>query len=51
MFDSDAGAAEVMREAMLSRWCDTGVLVIGTHFAAPCAGRVERNGLGYKFTV
>jgi glyoxylase-like metal-dependent hydrolase (beta-lactamase superfamily II) len=47
--DEDAGAAEGMRRAMLSRWCDDGVLVIGTHFAAPCAGRLERNTAGYTF--
>jgi glyoxylase-like metal-dependent hydrolase (beta-lactamase superfamily II) len=47
--DDDAEAAEGMRRAMLSRWCDDGVLVIGTHFAAPCAGRLERNTAGYTF--
>ena len=49
VFDDDVEAAEGMRRAMLSRWCDDGVLVIGTHFATPCAGRLERNTAGYTF--
>ena len=51
VFDEDAEAAEGMRWALLSRWCDDGVLLIGTHFAAPCAGRLERNVSGYTFRV
>jgi glyoxylase-like metal-dependent hydrolase (beta-lactamase superfamily II) len=49
--DGDPAGAERTRRTMLARWADDGVLVIGTHFAAPCAGRVVRAGNAYKFTV
>jgi glyoxylase-like metal-dependent hydrolase (beta-lactamase superfamily II) len=51
IFDDDPAAAEKTRRALLSRWADDGVLVIGTHFAAPCAGRIVREGDAYAFRV
>jgi len=39
--DFDAGAARATRESVLAECADTDVLVIGTHFATPTAGRVR----------
>jgi glyoxylase-like metal-dependent hydrolase (beta-lactamase superfamily II) len=50
-FDEDAAAAEKTRCAFLEDYADTDVLVIGTHFATPCAGKVIRAGDAYRFTV
>jgi glyoxylase-like metal-dependent hydrolase (beta-lactamase superfamily II) len=50
-YDSDRRAAEATRRAMLKDWSEKPVLVIGTHFAAPTAGRIERDGDAFKFAV
>ena len=50
-YDSDKDAARVTRRAMLKDWADQPVLIIGTHFAAPTAGHVVRDGDRYKFAV
>jgi glyoxylase-like metal-dependent hydrolase (beta-lactamase superfamily II) len=50
-FDSDKEAAAVTRRAMLKDWADKPVLVIGTHFAAPTAGRVVKDGDSFRFEV
>lgn len=50
-FDSDKEAARVTRRAFLGDVADKPVLVIGTHFAAPTAGRVSRDGGGFRFDV
>jgi glyoxylase-like metal-dependent hydrolase (beta-lactamase superfamily II) len=50
-FDSDAGAARRMRREVLARYAGTDVLVIGTHFAGPGAGRVTTDGDGWRLTV
>jgi glyoxylase-like metal-dependent hydrolase (beta-lactamase superfamily II) len=50
-YDSDRRAAEATRRAMLKDWSEKPVLVIGTHFAAPTAGRVERDGDAFRFSV
>jgi glyoxylase-like metal-dependent hydrolase (beta-lactamase superfamily II) len=50
-FDSDKDAARATRRAMLKDWADRPVLIIGTHFAAPTAGHVRRDGDRYKFVV
>jgi len=50
-FDSDKAAAQATRRAMLKAWADKPILIIGTHFAAPTAGHIERDGDGYRFTV
>jgi glyoxylase-like metal-dependent hydrolase (beta-lactamase superfamily II) len=39
--DFDAAAGQATREAVLGRYAGTDVLVIGTHFATPTAGRVR----------
>ncbi|HEY4125508.1 MAG TPA: MBL fold metallo-hydrolase [Rhizomicrobium sp.] len=50
-YDSDRLAAEATRRAMLKDWSEKPVLVIGTHFAAPTAGHIERDGEAFKFSV
>jgi len=50
-FDSDKEAARVTRKAMLKDWADKPILIIGTHFASPTAGHIQRDGTTYKFAV
>lgn len=47
-FDSDPEAARATRHAMLKDWADQPILVIGTHFAAPTAGHIVRDGSSYR---
>jgi glyoxylase-like metal-dependent hydrolase (beta-lactamase superfamily II) len=44
--DFDAAAAVRSRLALIDRAIDTGALVFGTHFADPCAVRLEHHGSG-----
>jgi len=48
-FDSDPKAAGVMRRQMFADMADQPVLVIGTHYAAPTAGHVKRDGDAFRF--
>ena len=48
-FDSDPVASAVMRREVFERVAEQPVLVIGTHFAAPTAGHVRRDGDAYRF--
>lgn len=48
-FDATPEAAEAARRLFLADHADRDVLVIGTHFAAPTAGRVLRHGDAYRF--
>ena len=50
-FDSDAPAAAATRRRMFAEWADEPTLVIGTHYAAPTAGRIRRDGDVFKFEV
>ena len=50
-FDSDAPAAAATRRKMFAEWADEPILVIGTHYAAPTAGRVKRDGDVFRFEV
>ena len=43
-FDSDKAAAVATRKRVLAEVADQPILVIGTHFAAPTAGRIRRDG-------
>ncbi len=43
-FDNDKAAAIATRRRVLNEVADQPVLVIGTHFAAPTAGRIRRDG-------
>jgi glyoxylase-like metal-dependent hydrolase (beta-lactamase superfamily II) len=48
-FDVDRGKATEMRKKFLREFADKQVLVIGTHFAAPTAGHIVRDGETYRF--
>ena len=48
-FDSDPKAAAATRAKMFAEWADDDILVIGTHYATPTAGRVRREGAGFRF--
>jgi glyoxylase-like metal-dependent hydrolase (beta-lactamase superfamily II) len=50
-FDVDANKARVTRRAFLQKYKDGKVLVLGTHFAAPTAGRVASEGGALRFRV
>lgn len=50
-FDVDAQAARRTRRAFLERHADRPVLVLGTHFATPTAGRIVRDGDAWRFAV
>ena len=50
-FDSDKDAARVTRHAMVKDWADQPILIIGTHFEAPTAGHIRRDGANYRFEV
>jgi glyoxylase-like metal-dependent hydrolase (beta-lactamase superfamily II) len=50
-FDTDGDMAEKTRHAFLAEMADENTLVIGTHFATPAAGRVKRDGAGYRLEV
>ena len=49
--DSDGEVAEQTRRDFLARYADRPVLVIGTHFATPTAGKIVRDGAAYRFAV
>jgi len=51
VFDDDVIAAEKTRREFLDRYADRPVLVIGTHFPEPVAGRIERDRDAYRFRV
>ena len=50
-FDSDPHAGAAMRRSVMERVAGEPVLVIGTHFAAPTAGHVVREGGAFRFEV
>ena len=49
--DSDGAQAEQTRRDFLARYADRPVLVIGTHFATPTAGKIVKDGAAYRFAV
>lgn len=50
--DADQAAGQATREALLEKYVDSDVLVIGTHFATPTAGHIKHNdGGGYRLEV
>ena len=49
--DDDPKTAAVTRARLFAEWADQPILVIGTHFAAPTAGHVVRDGAAYRFAV
>jgi glyoxylase-like metal-dependent hydrolase (beta-lactamase superfamily II) len=48
-FDGDKQAGAARRHRMLEEWADKPILIIGTHFAAPTAGHIRKNGAAYRF--
>ncbi|MDA3038512.1 MAG: MBL fold metallo-hydrolase [Actinomycetota bacterium] len=49
--DTDSAAAIASRRAAFARWEADDVLVIGTHFAGPGAGRLVAEGDGWRYDV
>jgi glyoxylase-like metal-dependent hydrolase (beta-lactamase superfamily II) len=50
-FDSNFEQAIATRRAFLERYGDKPVLVLGTHFATPSAGRIVRDGGAWRLEV
>ena len=50
-FDSDVQGARATRAKLFAEWADQPILVIGTHYAAPTAGHVKRDGAAFRFEV
>ena len=50
-FDTDPAQARKTRRAFCERYADTDVLVLGTHFDHPTAGRIVRHGAAWRFRV
>ncbi|HEY1890147.1 MAG TPA: MBL fold metallo-hydrolase [Steroidobacteraceae bacterium] len=49
--DDDRKVAALTRSRLFAEWADQPILVIGTHFAAPTAGHVVRDGDAFRFAV
>ena len=49
--DRDEAPARAARLAFLDRYAGSGTLVLGTHFGAPSAGHISRDGAAYRFDV
>jgi glyoxylase-like metal-dependent hydrolase (beta-lactamase superfamily II) len=49
--DTDGAQAERTRRDFLARYADRPVLIVGTHFATPTAGKIVRDGGAYRFAV
>ena len=50
-FDVDNAAAVATRRRVFGEYADTPTLIIGTHFAGPTAGKLVRDGDGYRLNV
>ncbi len=50
-FDVDNDAAVATRRKVFAEYADTPTLIIGTHFAGPTAGKLVRDGDGYRLDV
>ena len=50
-FDSDIDRARATRRHLLARYAGTDVLIIGTHFAGPGAGRIVADGDAWRLQV
>jgi hypothetical protein len=48
---SYAAVNQVVYSVLFAEWADQKILVIGTHFAAPTAGHVIRDGAAFRFAV
>jgi glyoxylase-like metal-dependent hydrolase (beta-lactamase superfamily II) len=50
-FDTDPADAVATRRRLFAEWADQPILVIGTHFPAPTAGHVLRDGAAFRLAV
>ena len=50
-FDSDGAMAKKTRRAFCEKYADTNVVVFGTHFATPSAGKISKNGDSFRFAA
>ena len=50
-FDVDNNAAVATRRKLFAEYAGTPTLIIGTHFAGPTAGKLVRDGDGYRLAV
>ena len=50
-FDVDNDTAVATRNRVFAEYADTPTLIIGTHFAGPTAGKLVRDGDGYRLDV
>ncbi|MEM7219200.1 MAG: MBL fold metallo-hydrolase [Pseudomonadota bacterium] len=46
--DTDQARSTVTRREFMARYADRPVLILGTHFATPTAGRLVRDGASYR---
>jgi hypothetical protein len=44
-------AATLTRSHLFTEWAGQPILVIGSHFPAPTAGHIVRDGAAFKFMV
>lgn len=51
LVDVDPKVAVLTRSRLFAEWADQRILVIGTHFAAPTAGYIVRDGAAFRFKV
>lgn len=49
-FDSNTDQANKSRRALLERFADSETIFIGAHFAEPVAGKIVRDGTGFRLT-
>jgi glyoxylase-like metal-dependent hydrolase (beta-lactamase superfamily II) len=47
--DTDLAQSEATRRRLLAEYADTDTLILGTHYAPPCAGRLVSAEGGYRF--
>lgn len=50
-FDYDKVESKATRDSVFDRYADTGLLVIGTHFATPTAGHIKRDGDAFRLEI
>ncbi|MDO8433208.1 MAG: MBL fold metallo-hydrolase [Candidatus Binatus sp.] len=50
-FDSDGAQAKKTRRAFCEKYADSGVLVFGTHFATPSAGKIVKKDDSFRFVA
>jgi len=50
-FDTNGAESAATRARLFAEWADKPILVIGTHYAAPTAGRIRRDGAAFRLEV